>query len=193
MAVAALFVSTLTFHAPLLPPRPLRARPAVLSEVSWASSSTGLQSYDVKVGDGDDVAAKGSTVKFNFKGSVVDGQDLDSGDGVRFEIGAVDVVPGWEEGLTGMRAGGVRKLRLPPSLWESAKGNAVTKGVPDDATLEFELSLVECKTPSILEKLGLAPTKQNKILGGLILAIGVYEGVIALNAASDAGDAMVGM
>ena len=44
-----------------------------------------------------------------------------------------------------------------------------------------------------LEMIGIAPTKQNFYIGGLILLIGVYEGFLALTAGGADGDAMAGL
>ena len=81
----------------------------------------------------------------------------------------VDVIPGWEEALTGMRAGGMRKVNLPPSLWSGSQG--VANKVPADAVLEFDFTLNECRKQTLVERFG----QQNLILGSLIALIGFYE------------------
>ena len=158
-------------HAPQMVPRvALRTTPIVAS-AAWTTSSTGLKYIDEAVGEGDK-AQEGSFVKFKYTSRVAgpEGKELDSQPAVQFKIGTVPVVPGWEEGLQGMQAGGKRKLNIPPSLWSGAK-IAEKMGVPADAVLEFEFELLECRTPDIFEKIG----QRNLILGSLIALIGFYE------------------
>ena len=180
--IATVALSALAFNAPALP-RTTRARHLVMSDATWTTSPTGLKYLDETVGTGEDEAKKGSIVTFDFKGRVVDGQELNSAKGVVFEIGAVDVIKGWEEGLQGMKVGGVRKVEVPPALWIDAKGSPVTKGLADSDVLEFDFELKFCKNPSLaeraLDKIDMKMTTQNKILGGLIVLIGVYELIIA--------------
>ena len=126
---------------------------------------------DELVGDGDE-AKKGSIVKFKYTSRVAgpDGEELDSNPAVQFEIGKLDIIPGWEEGLQGMKAGGKRKLNIPPELWSGAKIAKDLKVAPR-AVLEFDFELLEVKTPSLVEKFG----QQNVILASLIALIGFYE------------------
>ena len=85
--------------------------------------------------------------------------------------------------VEGMKVGGVRKVEVPPALWIDAKGSPVTKGLADSDVLEFDFELKFCKNPSLaeraLDKIDMKMTTQNKILGGLIVLIGVYELIIA--------------
>ena len=99
-------------------------------------------------------------VTFDFKGRVVDGQELNSAKGVVFEIGAVDVIKGWEEGLQG-RAGHLpsrRNSRTSSGVaWcgqrIDAQGRSpVTKGSPMSDVLEFDFELKFCKNPSLAER-----------------------------------------
>jgi len=173
--------AALAFQVPTrLAPVNNRVRPVVgYAGNAWTESATGLRFAEEKVGSGEE-AVEGCAVKFHYSSRVVDGQELDSSKGltptgkqrraIELELGsnAVNVLPGWEEGIQGMRAGGTRKLNIPPSLWSSA-GEMV--GVPKDATLEFDIELLECKKLTIVDKIG----QRRLILGGLIALIGVYE------------------
>jgi len=155
-------------------------RAVTCATASWVTSSTGLRFADEKIGGGDEAASEGCAVKFHYSSRVLNGQELDSSKDVtptgkqrqpiELEIGsdAVNVLPGWEEGIQGMRAGGTRKLNIPPSLWSTAGEMA---GVPDDATLEFDIELLECKKLTIVDKIG----QRRLTLGGLIALIGIYE------------------
>ena len=173
MISSAFLASALAFnvpHAQVLP-RLARACP-ITASAAWATSSTGLKTLDESIGEGDE-AKKGSVVKFKYTSRVAgpDGAELDSQPAVQFEIGKVDIIPGWEEGLTGMKAGGKRKLNIPPELWSGAK-IATDLKVDPKAVLEFDFELLEVKTPTLIERFG----QQNVILASLIALIGFYEG-----------------
>jgi len=194
--ISALFFGALAFQVPHAPSlrRASRNTP-IFACTSWTESSTGLKYSDEKVGSGDE-AKDGSLIKFNFQGRVVDGQDLDKGEGVQFELGKVDVVPGWDEGLKGMKTGGVRKVQIPPSLWSGAQPK-VTKNIPSGAMVEFDFEMIECKTITLADRaeagIKSRMTNQNLILGGLIALIGLYEVFLWVAGNSAAGDSMPGL
>lgn len=166
-------------------------------QMPWASDGPDIKALvameDITVGDGD-AAVKGATITFDFSSKIVDGDDLDSAQGVKFELGKGDVIPGWVEGLSGLQAGGVRKVTLPEELWKDAMPAAIAK-VPkgEGAKIEFTFTMKEVALKSPLQMIGIAPTRQNAILGGLILLIGLYEGYVAVTSGADDGDTMPGM
>lgn len=65
----------------------------------------------------------------------------DAGQEFPFELGAGNVIPGWDEGLEGMKAGGRRQLTIPPDLAYGAAGSPPAIG--PDATLVFVVDLRE--------------------------------------------------
>lgn len=105
-------------------------------------SGTGLYTEDISVGEGAEVGS-GQLALVHYTGWLPDGTEFDTsrdGDGpLPFTIGAGQVVPGWEEGVTGMRVGGRRKLVIPSHL---AYGTQGIGPIPPDATLVFDVELV---------------------------------------------------
>ena len=75
---------------------------------------------DLKVGEGSEVV-KYNIVTVNYTGWLTDGTKFDSSlnpgrSPFRFTVGGGQVIKGWDEGLIGMKAGGKRKLTIPPSM-----------------------------------------------------------------------------
>jgi FKBP-type peptidyl-prolyl cis-trans isomerase len=106
-------------------------------------TDSGLQYWDIKVGTGDE-AKDGSHVKVHYTGWFTDGKKFDSSvdahQPYEFTIGKGDVIKGWDEGVTGMKVGGKRQLRIPPELAYGAAGYKTI--VPPDATLIFDIQLL---------------------------------------------------
>jgi peptidylprolyl isomerase len=105
---------------------------------------SGLKYIDRKIGDGREALA-GDVVFVHYTGTV-EGKKFDSSldrdTPFRFRIGAKDVIKGWDEGVVGMRAGGKRKLIIPPDLGYGSTGAGGGK-IPPNATLEFEIELLK--------------------------------------------------
>ncbi len=103
-----------------------------------------LELEDITVGDGDE-AVSGRDVEVHYVGvSWATGRQFDAswdrGDTFTFGLGQGQVIPGWDEGVAGMRVGGRRRITIPPDL---AYGQAGAGGVigPDE-TLVFVVDLV---------------------------------------------------
>ncbi len=101
-----------------------------------------VEAQELAVGTGPQAAA-GDTLTVNYTGTLVDGTKFDSSydrnEPISLVLGAGDVIRGWDIGLTGMRAGGKRKLTIPPEL---AYGDQAVDGIPANATLVFEVELL---------------------------------------------------
>jgi len=105
---------------------------------------SGLKYWDILTGEGDP-ATKGHTVKVLYRAWVENGKEFASSISDKkpttFTLGAGQVIPGWEEGISGMKVGGKRQLRIPPDL---ASGTVeVWPPVPHNTALIFDVELVE--------------------------------------------------
>jgi FKBP-type peptidyl-prolyl cis-trans isomerase FkpA len=107
------------------------------------TTASGLKYVDVKVGSGAS-PVKGKQVKVHYTGTLENGKQFDSSVGKEpfsFLIGVGQVIPGWDEGVMGMKVGGKRKLIIPSKL---GYGSAGAGGViPPDATLLFDVELLD--------------------------------------------------
>jgi len=63
-----------------------------------------------------------------------------------FTLGQGQVIAGWDRGVPGMKVGGIRRLVVPPSL---AYGSARYGPIPPDATLVFDIELVDVQTTAV--------------------------------------------
>lgn len=109
-------------------------------------TKTGLKYWDIKTGTGAE-AVKGSTVSVHYTGWFTSGgKPFDSSVGgapLSFKIGEGRVIKGWEEGITGMKVGGKRQLRIPPDLAYGERG--YPGAIPPMSTLVFDVELVGVK------------------------------------------------
>lgn len=102
----------------------------------------GLQYWVIREGLGA-VAKEGSRVRVHYTGWLTNGKKFDSSVGGQpfdFTIGNGEVIKGWEEGVAGMKVGGKRQLRIPPSLAYGEKGYPPV--IPPNATLIFDIQLL---------------------------------------------------
>jgi FKBP-type peptidyl-prolyl cis-trans isomerase FkpA len=113
----------------------------------------GLKVKDVKVGAGA-VAMTLQNAEVQYTGWTVDGKPFDSSrfsgrTPFTFQIGNREVIPGWDEGVPGMKIGGKRCLKIPPELAYGEQGSQDQQTgqyiIPPNATLVFSIELLSLK------------------------------------------------
>ena len=148
--LVAIFVVIVLFcivaYAQTTAKKPAAAHPAATRPTKvtgdGVKTPSGLQYWDIKVGTGQE-AKNGDPVKVHYTGWLTTGKKFDSSVGgapFDFTIGHGDVIKGWDEGVTGMKVGGKRQLRIPPDLAYGAQG--YPGAIPPNATLIFDVQLV---------------------------------------------------
>ncbi|MEI7614006.1 MAG: FKBP-type peptidyl-prolyl cis-trans isomerase [Betaproteobacteria bacterium] len=112
--------------------------------MSKMTTDSGLQIEEIKVGSGD-TATAGQFVSVHYTGWLTNGTKFDSSkdrdEPFEFSLGERMVIAGWDEGVQGMKIGGVRKLTIPPQLGYGARGAGGV--IPPNATLVFEVELLD--------------------------------------------------
>lgn len=104
-----------------------------------------LQITDETVGTGAEAVA-GDSVTVNYVGSLTNGTVFDASanhgtTGFTFNLGAGQVIQGWDQGIVGMKEGGKRKLVIPAALAYGSQ--AVGNVIPANSTLIFEVELLK--------------------------------------------------
>ncbi|PJZ54828.1 FKBP-type peptidyl-prolyl cis-trans isomerase [Leptospira adleri] len=99
---------------------------------------------DIRVGTGKE-AFSGSNVTVHYVGTLTNGKKFDSSRDRRtpftFNLGAGEVIKGWDRGVRGMKEGGIRKLTIPPELGYGSRGAGAA--IPPNSTLVFEVELLK--------------------------------------------------
>ena len=110
------------------------------------TTASGLRYTDIKVGTGAEAKA-GQTAVVHYTGTLTTGNQFDSSKDrnqpFSFPLGAGRVIKGWDEGVAGMKVGGVRKLTIPSNLGYGAQGAGGV--IPPNATLLFEVELLDVR------------------------------------------------
>jgi FKBP-type peptidyl-prolyl cis-trans isomerase len=106
--------------------------------------TTVLEVEILEEGEGERQVENGDVISVNYVGTLADGTKFDSsidrGETFVFTVGAGQVIPGWEQGVLGMKLGEKRKLIIPSSLAYREQG--IPGVIPPEATLIFEVDLV---------------------------------------------------
>lgn len=111
-----------------------------------------LQKVDTRQGSGAE-ARHGQTVRVHYTGWLFDpaapgnkGKQFDSSRDrgpFEFGLGRGEVITGWDDGVTGMKVGGLRTLTIPPAMGYGARGAGGV--IPPNATLIFDIELLDVR------------------------------------------------
>lgn len=129
------------------PPEQETPDPQTVAESDYTVTESGLKYHDLVEGDRA-IATSGDRVTVHYNGwleadstlfdsSILRGQPQP----LSFELGAGQVIRGWDEGVDSMRVGGERQLVIPPDLAYGSQG-AGNGAIPPNATLIFEVELL---------------------------------------------------
>ena len=127
------------------------APPPPAPSTSTAPAITELAKTDTAIGTGPAIA-QGQTAVVHYTGWLYDpsaadqkGKEFDSsrprGTPFRFNVGAGNVIAGWDQGVVGMQVGGQRRLIIPAFLGYGDRG-AGGGVIPPNATLMFDVELL---------------------------------------------------
>lgn len=116
---------------------------------STSSATSNMDTKDLKiedkvVGTGTE-AVTGKKITVNYTGTLTDGTKFDSSlnpgrEPFTFNLGAGEVIQGWDKGFAGMKVGGKRTLTIPPEL---GYGKQESGKIPANSTLIFEVELLK--------------------------------------------------
>lgn len=113
----------------------------VIEEIEGVTTDSGLQFIEIEPGDGDKPEV-GDIVEVHYTGKLLDGTQFDSSVGSQpfgFQLGAGQVIAGWDEGLAMLNEGGKAVLIIPPGL---GYGDRAADSIPANSTLMFDVQLV---------------------------------------------------
>jgi hypothetical protein len=103
-----------------------------------------LNTVEIQEGNGDEVQAGDCVAALYYgtlasDGTTFDG-NYDTGTPIEFPLNGV--IPGWTEGIPGMKVGGIRRLEIPAA---QAYGEAERPGIPADSDLVFEVEILSTR------------------------------------------------
>jgi FKBP-type peptidyl-prolyl cis-trans isomerase len=102
-----------------------------------------LTTNDIRIGGGA-VADVGDIITIHYEAMFEDGTVFDSSRNpgrspFQFKLGAGQAIVGWDQGIPGMKVGGIRALTVPPV---SAYGMNDYGSIPGGSTLLYEIELL---------------------------------------------------
>lgn len=103
-----------------------------------------LRTVDIQEGTGDEVQP-GDCVAALYYGTLAsDGTTFDGNydTGTPIEFSLTGVIPGWTEGIPGMKVGGIRRLEIPAA---QAYGETERPGIPANSDLVFEVEILSTR------------------------------------------------
>jgi FKBP-type peptidyl-prolyl cis-trans isomerase len=142
VGAAAAALAFISFSAPH-PTAAQQGAPGKMTELP-----SGLKYTDEKVGSGAE-AKRGDKVTVHYTGWLYNNGEkgkkfdssVDRGEPFTFNLGAGQVIPGWDQGVAGMKVGGKRTLIIPANLAYGTRGAGGV--IPPNATLMFDVELLK--------------------------------------------------
>lgn len=139
------------------PPSPAEANAPTTGPTPFKSSGktvkdpSGLEYDDMTVGTGP-APKQGQFVKVHYIGTLTDGTEFDASykrnQPFEFQLGAGQVIPGWDKCVATMKVGGRRKVTIPSDLAYGPSGRPPV--IPPAATLVFDIELLGVSdTPTV--------------------------------------------
>ena len=130
------------------------APPGPTSPSGIPTAGASFSTVDLKIGDGDTVSS-GDRIEVWYTGWLYVKASPDNNKGSSFDsnrdrtlfryiVGTGHVIEGWDQGVPGMKVGGIRRLIIPPELGYGSDGQAP---IPPNATLIFEIEVVTVEHP----------------------------------------------
>jgi len=115
------------------------------------TTASGLKYEILEKSDNSETAKKGDTVSVHYTGWLDNNGELgrkfdssvDRNDPFEFNLGAGQVIAGWDQGVEGMKVGEKRRLIIPSELGYGRRGAGGV--IPPNATLIFDVQLLEIK------------------------------------------------
>lgn len=107
-------------------------------------TATGLYIQELREGDGF-AAQRTSLVTLHYVGYLPDGTIFDTSSGgepFQFRLGGSEVIRGWNQGIPGLKRGGIRRLVIRPSLGYRSQGRGK---IPPNTTLIFDIQLLDVR------------------------------------------------
>jgi len=114
---------------------------------SGGAATRGVEVNDTSEGTGA-VAEGGKIATVHYTGTLEDGTEFDSSVGgapLVFTLGGAQLIPGFDQGVLGMKVGGERSITIPPELGYGETGQGP---IPPDATIAFVVRLLGLSDPS---------------------------------------------
>ncbi len=110
-----------------------------LTAPGWTRTSADLYTRTLTAApSGAATVVNGQHLSVAYTGWLADGTSFDSGT-IPFTLGAGAVIPGWDQGIVGMRVGERRRLLIPPGLAYGASGQGK---IPPNAVLVFDVQVL---------------------------------------------------
>jgi large repetitive protein len=138
-ATDGLNTGTATFTWVITPTTPSPALPFSLTNPAWQTLPSGVRTWDVTTGTGATAASgDGITVSYTLY-LTTSGTPIQTNPSFSTTLVTGDLIPGWLDGIPGMKVGGERRLDIPSALGYSTGGSG---SIPPNAELVFDITLI---------------------------------------------------